>query len=227
MRFSCWLSLLRMLVHTVARAFCIRLPLARQRRRPEAALLVPVCALSLLSVPVRSLSIPCSCPFLSVLVRSLSAPLLSCLFPVGPCPFLSVLLFSIIPNVHKCSQIFPDVSKCVHMIPDVSKCCLTLGPCQKARRLNSQSKNIPSLKRQPSMETKNATFQKGQLIPLAKLNNNNSITNSTCALQSIDKKLQQQTVFIKGASVSCVYFFPFSPWPFEKKTQCLEMRALS
>ena len=168
MRFSCWLSLLRMLVHTVARAFCIRLPLARQRRRPEAALLVPVCALSLLSVPVRSLSIPCSCPFLSVLVRSLSAPLLSCLFPVGPCPFLSVLLFSIIPNVHKCSQIFPDVSKCVHMIPDVSKCCLILGPCEKARRLNSQSKNTLSLKTAALDGNKKRNFPKMIIEPVSK-----------------------------------------------------------
>ena len=88
------------------------------------------------------------------------------------------------------------------------KTITTFGPCQKARRFNSQTKVFKSKHGSPRWRQKAQLPTKGTVKPVREPKQN-CRANSARPLQSIGKKPQQQPVFIKSVSASCVRIFLF------------------
>ena len=74
----------------------------------------------------------------------------------------------------------------------------------------------------PSMETKKATFQKGQARPFAKWKNKNAEPTQRAHFKAWTRSFSNKLFSEKNASVSCVYFFLFSWWQLEEKRNALK-----
>ena len=74
---------------------------------------------------------------------------------------------------------------------------------------------------------KKGNFPKRSSKTVCKMKEQKCRTNSTRALQSMDKKLQQQIIFRKKCKCELRLFLPFLMMTPRGKTQCFEVRVLS